>query len=218
MGHIQKNNKESIYFGILLILSAIIIISLASCFPVNAQGNESGNYTGNESNQSQSNISLPYVDPQIEVLFQNQTLVKIMIVLKDTTGISITQTDTKEQQGIKKEAKTAIFNNTSRLILSNFSEMEFELDDIFISGRQFYGHASKDGFLKLAQDPRIAEIYVTPQVLYTTPLIKRDFNKSENISIEEPPENKSVMTIEKDSGSIFTKFINFCKTLFKKIF
>ncbi len=192
------------------VLVLFVVLSILGIFVISVvQAN-------NETNQI--NIPLPYIDQEILESFENSTWVEIMVGIRDNTGINISQSDTKEQQTAKKMAKKAIFDPIIDAILSNLTEEEFNLKVRFLSGSQFYGEITKEGFDKISNNSNIAEIYLPPPPAHASIPRAENFeekkvtgNISENETINEKTKQFEVNKEKKES--LFDKIINFLKSI-----
>ena len=90
--------------------------------------------------------------------FNKSSEVRIMVTVKDTTGIIVTKEHTKEQQNILDKLKKEFLVNKTDIILSTLTETEFKLKRKFLLGG-FSGNVTQEGFNKLINNPNIAKIH-----------------------------------------------------------
>ncbi len=101
---------------------------------------------------------MPYVDPRIVEAFNNATEVRVMVNVRDTSGISVSARDSEEQQIIKDGLRKNYLEGKINVVLSKLPETEFKLRRKLLTGRGFSGNITKEGLQKLANDTNVEAI------------------------------------------------------------
>lgn len=189
---------------------------------------------------AQTNSVVPYIDSKILEEFNKTSEVKIIVEVRDTSGIVVTNQDSEEEQEIKDAQKIKIWGNKTDSVLSTLPKSEFKLIGIFPWRNGFYGYITKQGLdilmnnsdVKWIDVDRIAfagglSLVIINNTEEKEPELKviKNENVSNNISIErkqktqvtEPQKiEKQEVVKEAQSKSIFSRFIQFFKYLFRK--
>lgn len=142
------------------ILLAIIVLSiLLSSGNTMAQTieDEITNNNGNEETTQGTSEEI-MIDPEIEEAFKTEIKVKVLIRIRDTTGIVVSAKDSVEKQTENDMKRKEIFDAKIDAILQLLSENEFEFQRRFISGKAFYGIITKEGFEKIKENSDVVQI------------------------------------------------------------
>lgn len=152
--------------------------------------------------------TLPYVDPTILPVFENQTRVDVLVRLIDISNITI--------EGTFEERRNLLIKRNEILApaLDNFLS-NLAADDVIVTFKhtgEFTAQVTKEGFELLSNDPRVKEIwleykgigYAANDEVITAP--------QNNVS-QDQAETKSPELAKPQS--FFQKIINFFKSLFR---
>ena len=155
--------------------------------------------------KAQTNDTIPYIDPRILEEFNKTSEVKIIVEVRDTSGITITSRDSQEEQAIKDAKKKEILGNKTNSVLSTLPEVDFKLSGKFLLGNGFYGRITKTGFDILINNSDVAGIYLD-RAIHTTPapIVIVDKNESKKESELKVVKNDTLLkniSIEKEQKS-----------------
>lgn len=146
----MKNNDQNVKAFILIIMFFLfVLIFLVS----------------SEAKDEEKNISKIENYKSVLSAFENQSLVRVTIKVKDTSGIAVKKEDTKLDRLVKESERKRIYDNNINSILSKLSLSDFSLLGRFQSGREFYGYINKDGLDKILNDSYVSDVYLS-KVLY----------------------------------------------------
>lgn|GEM_PF-6251826 len=234
--HNQTNRGFSSRF--ILVLLLITIAGVLSVSMTIADSNLSFNNTSDNI----GNSTEPFVDPEIWSQLENKSEVKIIVYVKDNTGIIMTPiSDAASQERLAE--RTAILSRETDAVLSQLSPDEFNLTDRFMmSGRGFYGYATREAVNKIINMSDVYQIwfdgvsYATDATAVFPPGMNLSINDtsnntdfqstiSNNISNISLDNDNSVGALnatvdiapapkEKGKSSWFSRIIEFFKSLF----